>query len=182
MLQLTHSQTWHVSPEYNHSRQTAVSVAASAVHAEQETSPRDCSGCNHFAFWGAAQQSCFVGLFQTSLDAMAPDAKAMSLPRVLHDLTQILQSSSMEESTGTATQGEVAPRVRQMLLRLMQCCATLDNGKQGAFNSCQGSAYQRKRSAVPGTAGGRSGAIVEHAVLSMPSALGWPPWLCRQAA
>ncbi len=64
------------------------------------------------------------------LAAMAPDAKTVSLGRLLHDLTQILQSSSMEESTGTATQGEVAPRVRQMLLRLMQCCATLDNGKQ----------------------------------------------------
>ena len=61
---------------------------------------------------------------------MASDAKTLSLPRVLHDLTQILQSSSMEESTGTATQGEVAPRVRQMLLRLMQCCATLDSGKE----------------------------------------------------
>ena len=125
-------------------RQTAVSIAARAAHAEQETSRVIAAVHNHFAFWGAAQQSRFVGLFQNSLVVMAPDAKAMSLPRVLHDLTQILQSSSMEESTGTATQGEVAPRVRQMLLRLMQCCAKLDNGKQGAFNSCQVSAYHRK--------------------------------------
>ena len=131
---------------------------------------------------GLQHSTHFVAVIHTSLAVMAPDAKTKSLGRLVHELTQILQSSSMEESTGTATQGEVAPRVRQMLLRLMQCCAALDSGKQELSMQCQASACHRKGMAVPDTAGSRSIALIGHAVLGMPSALTWPPWPCRQAA